>query len=216
MSRPSHQARNSSVTSTFDARQRRVEMAIRSALGASPHALRRLVAGRGMPDRGGGPGHGSRRDRHGRAPWPRYCSVSPRSIRSPLATVSGGLALLAVLACWIPARRAASGGPLGGAPERRLSLRAGPPQITRRERFPLQRKAGSANSLVPVQIQQLVQRVEAGHVEQLSFGAVGRTVIITERGIERLARTARKHVACMRKVSDIYAACVLGSASASG
>ena len=35
-------------TVSFDARQRRVEMAIRSALGASPHALQRLVAGRGL------------------------------------------------------------------------------------------------------------------------------------------------------------------------
>ncbi len=35
-------------TVSFDARQRRVEMAIRSALGASPRALRRLVLARGL------------------------------------------------------------------------------------------------------------------------------------------------------------------------
>ena len=85
-------------TVSFDARQRRIEMAIRSALGASPHALRRLVAGLAATALGA------------RALAAVLFGVAPLDPVT-LATVAGGLALLAVLSCWIPARRAASADP---------------------------------------------------------------------------------------------------------
>ena len=98
-------------TVSFDARQRRVEMAIRSALGASPHALRRLVAGRGLrlATLGGvtglvGSALGTR------ALAPVLFGIDPLDPLT-LVTVSGGLAVLVVAVCWIPARRAASTNP---------------------------------------------------------------------------------------------------------
>ena len=98
-------------TVSFDARQRRVEMAIRSALGASPHALRRLVAGRGLrlATLGGvtglvGSALGTR------ALAPVLFGIEPLDPLT-LVTVSGGLAVLVVAVCWIPARRAASTNP---------------------------------------------------------------------------------------------------------
>ncbi len=98
-------------TVSFDARQRRVEMAIRSALGASPHALRRLVAGRGLRLAAAGLVTGLAATAMGaRALAAVLFGVAPLDPVT-LATVSGGLALLAVLACWIPARRAASTDP---------------------------------------------------------------------------------------------------------
>ena len=98
-------------TVSFDARQRRVEMAIRSALGASPHALRRLVAGRGLRLAAAGLVTGLAATATGaRALAAVLFGVAPLDPVT-LATVSGGLALLAVLACWIPARRAASTDP---------------------------------------------------------------------------------------------------------
>ena len=98
-------------TVSFDARQRRVEMAIRSALGASPHALRRLVAGRGLRIAVAGVVTGLAETAMGaRALAAVLFGVAPLDPVT-LATVSGGLALLAVLACWIPARRAASTDP---------------------------------------------------------------------------------------------------------
>ena len=96
-------------TVSFDARQRRIEMAIRSALGASPHALRRLVAGRGLRRRAWA--RVSPRPPWERAPWPQCCSASPPLDPVTLATVSGGLALLAVMTCWIPSQRATSTDP---------------------------------------------------------------------------------------------------------
>ena len=98
-------------TVSFDARQRRVEMAIRSALGASPHALRRLVAGRGLRIAAAGVVTGLAATALGtRALTAVLFNVAPLDPVT-LAAVSGGLALLAVLACWIPARRAASTDP---------------------------------------------------------------------------------------------------------
>ena len=98
-------------TVSFDARQRRIEMAIRSALGASPHALRRLVAGRGLRIAAAGLVAGLAATALGaRALAAVLFGVAPLDPVT-LATVSGGLALLAVLACWIPARRAASADP---------------------------------------------------------------------------------------------------------
>ena len=98
-------------TVSFDARQRRIEMAIRSALGASPHALRRLVAGRGLRIAAAGLVAGLAATALGaRALAAVLFGVAPLDPVT-LATVSGGLALLALLACWIPARRAASADP---------------------------------------------------------------------------------------------------------
>ena len=95
-------------TVSFDARQRRVEMAIRSALGASPHALRRLVAGRGLRLAAVGVVTGLAATAMGaRALSAVLFGIAPLDPVT-LATVSGGLALLAVMACWIPAQRAAS------------------------------------------------------------------------------------------------------------
>ena len=95
-------------TVAFDARQRRVEMAIRSALGASPRALRRLVAGRGLRMAAAGVVTGLAATAFGtRALAAVLFGVAPLD-PATLATVAGGLALLAVMACWIPARRAAS------------------------------------------------------------------------------------------------------------
>ena len=98
-------------TVSFDARQRRVEMAIRSALGASPHALRRLVAGRGLRMAAAGVVTGLVATALGaRALGSVLFGVEPLDPVT-LATVSGGLVLLAGLACWIPASRAASTDP---------------------------------------------------------------------------------------------------------
>ena len=98
-------------TVSFDARQRRVELAIRSALGASPRALRRLVAGRGLRIAAAGVVTGLVATAMGaRALAAVLFGVAPVDPVT-LATVSGGLALLAVTACWIPARRAASTDP---------------------------------------------------------------------------------------------------------
>ena len=98
-------------TVSFDARQRRVEMAIRSALGASPHALRRLVAGRGLRMAAAGVVTGLVATALGaRALGSVLFGVEPLDPVT-LATVCGGLVLLAGLACWIPARRAASNDP---------------------------------------------------------------------------------------------------------
>ncbi len=95
-------------TVSFDARQRRVEMAIRSALGASPRALRSLVAGRGLRIAAVGMATGLVATALGaRALAAVLFGVAPLDPVT-LATVSGGLALLALMACWIPARRAAS------------------------------------------------------------------------------------------------------------
>ena len=98
-------------TVSFDARQRRVEMAIRSALGASPHALRRLVAGRGLRMAAAGVVTGLVATALGaRALGSVLFGVEPLDPVT-LATACGGLVLLAGLACWIPARRAASTDP---------------------------------------------------------------------------------------------------------
>ena len=98
-------------TVAFDARQRRVEMAIRSALGASPRALRRLIAGRGLRMATAGVATGLAATALGtRALATVLFGVAPLDPLT-LATVSGGLALLAVVACWIPARRAAATDP---------------------------------------------------------------------------------------------------------
>ena len=98
-------------TVAFDARQRRVEMAIRSALGATPHALRRLVAGRGLRIAAVGVITGLAATALGtRALTAVLFGVAPLDPLT-LATVSAGLAILAVLACWIPARRAAATDP---------------------------------------------------------------------------------------------------------
>ena len=70
------------ATVSFDAGQRRFELAIRSALGASPHALRRLVAGRGLRIAAAGVVTGLAATALEPAPWPRSCSASRRSIRS--------------------------------------------------------------------------------------------------------------------------------------
>ena len=95
-------------TVSFDARQRRVEMAIRSALGASPHALRRLVARRGLRIAAAGLVTGLAATALGaRALTGVLFAVTPLD-PATLATVSGGVALLAFLASWIPAQRAAS------------------------------------------------------------------------------------------------------------
>lgn len=98
-------------TVSFDARQRRIEMAIRSALGATPHALRRLVAERGLRIAAVGLVAGLAATALGaRALAAVLFGVAPLDPVT-LGTVSGGLALLAVLACWISARRAASADP---------------------------------------------------------------------------------------------------------
>ena len=98
-------------TVSFDAGQRRVEMAIRSALGASPCALRRLVAGRGLRIAAAGVVAGLVATAMGtRALAAVLFDVAPLDPVT-LATVSGLLALLAVAACWLPARRAASTDP---------------------------------------------------------------------------------------------------------
>ena len=98
-------------TVSFDARQRRVEMAIRSALGASPRALRRLVAGRGLRLAALGGVTGLVASALGtRALAPVLFGIDPLDPLT-LVTVSGGLAALVVAACWIPARRAASTNP---------------------------------------------------------------------------------------------------------
>ena len=99
-------------TVSFDARQRRVELAIRLALGASPHVLRRLVAARGLRIAAAGLVTGLAATALGaRALAAVLFGVAPLDPLT-LATVAGGLALLAGLACWIPARRAASADPL--------------------------------------------------------------------------------------------------------
>ena len=96
---------------SFDARQRRVEMAIRSALGASPRALRRLVAGRGLRLAAAGIAAGLAATALGaQALAAVLFGVAPLDPVT-LAAVSGGLALVAMLACWIPARRAAGADP---------------------------------------------------------------------------------------------------------
>ena len=83
-------------------------MAIRSALGASPHALRRLVAGRGLRIAAAGVVTGLAATALGaRALSAVLFGIAPLDPVT-LVTVSGGLALLAVMACWIPAQRAAS------------------------------------------------------------------------------------------------------------
>ena len=98
-------------TVSFDARQRRVEMAIRSALGASPRALRRLVAGRGLRIAAAGVVAGLAATVLGaRALAAVSFGVVPLDAAT-LAVVSGGLALLASMTCWVPARRAASTDP---------------------------------------------------------------------------------------------------------
>ena len=98
-------------TVSFDAGQRGVEMAIRSALGASPHALRRLVAGRGLRLAALGGVTGLVGSALGtRALAPVLFGIDPLDPLT-LGTVSGGLAVLVVVACWIPARRAASTNP---------------------------------------------------------------------------------------------------------
>ena len=98
-------------TVSFDARQRRLEMAIRSALGASPHALRRLVAGRGLRIAAAGVVTGLAATALGaRALAAVLFGIAPLDPVT-LATVAGGLALLALVACWIPARQAASTDP---------------------------------------------------------------------------------------------------------
>ncbi len=98
-------------TVSFDARQRRIEMAIRSALGASPRALRRLVAGRGLRLAALGGVTGLVASALGtRALAPVLFGIDPLDPLT-LVTVSGGLAVLVVVACWIPARRAASTNP---------------------------------------------------------------------------------------------------------
>ena len=98
-------------TVSFDARQRRVEMAIRSALGASPRALGRLVAGRGLRIAAAGVVTGLAATALGaRALAAVLFGVAPLDPVT-LATVAGGLALLALAACWIPARQAASTDP---------------------------------------------------------------------------------------------------------
>ena len=98
-------------TVSFDARQRRVELAIRSALGASPRALRRLVAGRGLRLAAAGVVAGLAATAVGaRALAAVLFGVAPLDPVT-LAAVSGGLGLLALTTCWIPARRAASADP---------------------------------------------------------------------------------------------------------
>ena len=98
-------------TVSFDAGQRRFEMAIRSALGASPRALRRLVAGRGLRTAAAGVVAGLAATALGaRALTAVLFGVAPLD-PATLAAVSAGLALLAAAACWIPARRAASADP---------------------------------------------------------------------------------------------------------
>ena len=98
-------------TVSFDAGQRRVEMAIRSAMGASPRALRRLVAGRGLRIAAAGVVAGLVATALGtRALTAVLFGVAPLDPVT-LATVSGLLALLAVVACWLPARRAACADP---------------------------------------------------------------------------------------------------------
>ena len=98
-------------TVSFDARQRRVEMAIRSALGASPHALGRLVAGRGLRIAAAGVVAGLAATALGaRALAAVLFGVAPLDPLT-LAAVAGGLALLALAASWIPAHRAASTDP---------------------------------------------------------------------------------------------------------
>ena len=98
-------------TVSFDARQRRVETAIRSALGASPHALRRLVAGRGLRIAAAGVITGLAATALGGHALAGLSADVPPLDPVTLAAVAGGLALLAVMACWIPARRAASTDP---------------------------------------------------------------------------------------------------------
>ncbi len=98
-------------TVSFDARQRRIEMAIRSALGASPPALRRLVLTRGLRLAAVGVIAGLVAAAIGtRALAAVLFGVAPLDPLT-LATVSSGLVLLAVLACWIPAQRAAATDP---------------------------------------------------------------------------------------------------------
>ena len=98
-------------TVSFDARQRRVEMAIRSALGASPRAQRRLVAGRGLRIAATGVVTGLAASAlGGRALAGALFGVAPLDPVT-LAAVAGGLTLVAVVACWIPARRAATKDP---------------------------------------------------------------------------------------------------------
>ena len=98
-------------TVSFDARQRRIEMAIRSALGASPPALRRLVLTRGLRLAAVGVIAGLVATAVGtRALSAVLFGVAPLDPLT-LATVAGGLVLLAVLACWNPAQRAAATDP---------------------------------------------------------------------------------------------------------
>ncbi|MXY23265.1 MAG: ABC transporter permease [Acidobacteria bacterium] len=96
---------------SFDARQRRVEMAIRSALGASPRALRRLVAWRGLRLAATGIVAGLAATALGtQALAAVLYGVSPLDPVT-VAAVAGVLALVAGMACWIPARRAAATDP---------------------------------------------------------------------------------------------------------
>ncbi|MCY4075412.1 MAG: FtsX-like permease family protein [Acidobacteria bacterium] len=91
--------------------QRRVEMAIRSALGASPRALGRPVAGRGLRIAAAGVVAGLAATALGaRALAAVLFGIAPLDPVT-LATVAGGLTLLALVACWIPARQAASTDP---------------------------------------------------------------------------------------------------------
>ena len=108
-------------TVSFDGRQRRVEMAIRSALGASPRARRRLVLTRGLRLAAVGVVTGLVAIAMGaRALAAVLFGVAPLD-PATLATVSGGLALLAVIgmldSCPTGVHR-----PLGDALKRRVNL----------------------------------------------------------------------------------------------
>ncbi len=98
-------------TVSFHARQRRVEMAIRAALGASPPTLRRLVASRGLRLVAAGLVAGLGATALGAQALAAVLFGVPPLDPVTLAAVSGGLVLVAVMACWIPARRAAATDP---------------------------------------------------------------------------------------------------------
>ena len=92
---------------SYVVRQRRREIGVRLALGAAPAAVTRLVVGRGV-------GHAVAGSAAGliitlalvRRLDPLLFGVNPADLRT-LALVSGLLLAVAVVACWIPGRRAA-------------------------------------------------------------------------------------------------------------